>query len=404
MNNEIIMNISNNIDWNFGNIRTYYGVHTFHWYSSTFVPQIPNICISSFSKEGDTILDSFCGSGTSLVEASDLRRKFIGIDLNPFAIFISKVKTTPIDEELVLKEFTKMKDHLTNRQKSLFQSFEDDNNIKLHNFIDMNLWYHKKTLFELNIIKNYIYENIENHDIRDLFILTLSDRLNYCSIHSKRTYGYIADNCTNAKKYKRHYINAITAFLKKLEKNIGILKKDHINPLFNNEFYIANSKDLSFIENDTIDFIVTSPPYPIVTDYNMGFRLSYYFLNDYMDNFIQKHGKNVSMQGINSELEYLNFFKKKEIGARYRRHNKNRYHDYLNDMKTSISQINEKLKENKYAVFVISGEEKIGISDCFINMFKENNFSIIKIIKRNISKNRVQYNNLDYENIYILKK
>lgn len=42
------------------------------------------------SNEGDTVADFFCGSGTTLVAAKKLRRKFIGVDCNPEALRITR--------------------------------------------------------------------------------------------------------------------------------------------------------------------------------------------------------------------------------------------------------------------------------------------------------------------------
>jgi DNA modification methylase len=49
---------------------------------ATFPPEIPEICIRAGSKPGDTILDPFCGSGTTGEVAMKLDRNFIGIELN----------------------------------------------------------------------------------------------------------------------------------------------------------------------------------------------------------------------------------------------------------------------------------------------------------------------------------
>lgn len=50
---------------------------------ATFPEKLVEPCILAGSKEGDTILDPFCGSGTTGVVAKRFNRNFIGIELNP---------------------------------------------------------------------------------------------------------------------------------------------------------------------------------------------------------------------------------------------------------------------------------------------------------------------------------
>ena len=80
---------------------TTYLTHNFHPFPAKFIPQIPRILIEQFSEPGDTVFDPFCGSGTTLVEASLLGRNSIGTDINPISILASRVKTTPLDANQV---------------------------------------------------------------------------------------------------------------------------------------------------------------------------------------------------------------------------------------------------------------------------------------------------------------
>ena len=59
-------------------------------YRGNWSPHIPRNLILKYSKEGETILDCFCGSGTSLIETKLLNRNGIGIDINPKAIKITQ--------------------------------------------------------------------------------------------------------------------------------------------------------------------------------------------------------------------------------------------------------------------------------------------------------------------------
>ncbi len=52
-------------------------------YHGNFIPQIPNQLIRRYTKENETILEPFMGSGTTLFECENLNRKYIGFDINP---------------------------------------------------------------------------------------------------------------------------------------------------------------------------------------------------------------------------------------------------------------------------------------------------------------------------------
>jgi site-specific DNA-methyltransferase (cytosine-N4-specific) len=81
------------LDWSFNGAKTSYLTHGLHPYPAKFIPQIPNALIQELSSVGDTVADIFCGSGTTLLEALQLKRNAIGIDANPLAALISRSKT-----------------------------------------------------------------------------------------------------------------------------------------------------------------------------------------------------------------------------------------------------------------------------------------------------------------------
>lgn len=76
-------------------------VHRLHPYKGKFIPQLVEYFLDShtdefkqqrFFKAGDIILDPFCGSGTTLVQASELNLHAIGVDISAFNAFISNTK------------------------------------------------------------------------------------------------------------------------------------------------------------------------------------------------------------------------------------------------------------------------------------------------------------------------
>lgn len=90
------------VNWDFAEVTKREAVHDVHPYPARFIPQIPRSLIQLFHPgDGSAVLDPFCGSGTTLVEAVLADRPAMGIDLHPLATLIAKVKTTPLDASLL---------------------------------------------------------------------------------------------------------------------------------------------------------------------------------------------------------------------------------------------------------------------------------------------------------------
>ena len=84
--------------------------HSFHEYKGRFYPQLAKACMNYAGlKEGDTVLDPFCGSGTTLVESFLFGANAIGVDINPIAYMLAKAKVNSLrlrSKDLALIEET----------------------------------------------------------------------------------------------------------------------------------------------------------------------------------------------------------------------------------------------------------------------------------------------------------
>ena len=72
-----------------------------HKYWARKPANVVRALISRYTEEGDLVLDPFCGSGVSLIEAARLGRPAIGIDVSPVAALVSRVATQFVDREAV---------------------------------------------------------------------------------------------------------------------------------------------------------------------------------------------------------------------------------------------------------------------------------------------------------------
>ncbi len=89
----------NQIDWSFSIRDKASKVEAIHPYPAKFIGEIPSAFLNTLPiPAGTAVLDPFCGSGTTLVEAQKFGRNSVGIDLNPIACLISRVKTASLAE------------------------------------------------------------------------------------------------------------------------------------------------------------------------------------------------------------------------------------------------------------------------------------------------------------------
>jgi len=68
-------------------------VHRLHPYLGKFIPQLVEVFLRKYFEKGQTVLDPFCGSGTTLVQANELGINAIGYDISSFNVLLTQAKT-----------------------------------------------------------------------------------------------------------------------------------------------------------------------------------------------------------------------------------------------------------------------------------------------------------------------
>ena len=142
-----------------------YATHGIHRYPAKFIPQVPRCCMEAYSDAGDSVLDPFMGSGTTLLESFFCGRNSYGIDIHPLAKLIAKVKITPL-EPVGLNEVA---EDLIARVKS----DQEDNSEWIPEIPNRDHWFRRSVLDELATVKKNIW-SMKKGDQQDFFKVCLS--------------------------------------------------------------------------------------------------------------------------------------------------------------------------------------------------------------------------------------
>ena len=157
-------------NFNFSGEDSTYSLHGLHSFPAKYPPQLPARFISIISEPGDLILDPMVGSGTTLLEAGLHGRRFLGFDIDPLSVIISKAKTTYIHpvtiaeiSDRIIIEATRRLSFGTEDLAKYFNSRYDE---KTKQFI--KYWFSENNILELVALYQLI-DVIDDENIRTLF-------------------------------------------------------------------------------------------------------------------------------------------------------------------------------------------------------------------------------------------
>ena len=244
--------------WDFRNDFTKYSNHGFHTYPAMMIPQVARRLIQMYGKDKEVLLDTFMGSGTALLEAKLHKnfKKAYGIDINPLALLISKVKTTPINPEILKEGYHKLIFRFNEDKKSVnFKQKE----ITKQNFFNIDFWFKPQVITDLAILKQNI-EKIKDKDVKDFFLIAFSETVRNVSNTRNREYKLYR---MSQSMLEKHNPNTFEEFKSKASKSIMGMEeyfKIH-NPKCQVNILAEDTRKLTSIPTNSVDLIVTSPPY-----------------------------------------------------------------------------------------------------------------------------------------------
>lgn len=427
----ILKKLPNNY-WDFKNENT--KEYTIHSYPAVMVPPISRNIINIVKQimEVDSLLDPFSGSGTVLVEGMLANIKTVyGNDINPLAIFISKVKTNKLDIHELKKEVSVLLENINNDYKKNIDFYEGadeyckknlditskngwgDNapkylreyiklnkiNFEVPDFKNIGYWFKPRVILQLQMIKNHIL-TIKKENIRNFIFVAFSELVRIVSNRRKGEFKMFRMLPAKVESFNPDVLKEFTYILenniKKMHSFVEVCKNNNSNSkvkIFNN-----NVIDLFCIPDSSIDLVITSPPYGdsrTTVAYGEYSRLSLQWLDLFelsqkeimmldkrlMGGVKFRNGFEVSIPSktLNKSLNTIKNIDLERAGDVY---------SFYLDLEKAISSISNKTKKGGYQFWVVANRtvkgELLKTDKIITEIASKYNMDYVYTIDRNI--------------------
>lgn len=370
-----------------------------HKYPATMLPQIGLELLKEFKAKKTNLLDPYCGSGSSFSSGLEYGiKEFVGFDLNPLAILISKAKLNYIETDALNIEKDKIKNDII--KKNYNSNYEILKSKILNNIKNIDFWIEKKTQEDLIFIYSII-ENIKNKaDIKNIFTLAFSETLREASYTRNNEFKLF-----RMRNYKNYKPDTLYIFSQKLD----LIVENYLNvyqpKLKNIGFNLYNS---SFTPtNIMFDNILTSPPYGD-SKTTVAYGQFSTFINEWLGFENARKLDSILMGGKKVKSLYTKGLIKKYIFEIEKIDKKRALEvsSFYFDLEESIKSLLDSINKNGLCFFVVGNRRVKNIelpTDKFIaQIFKKNNFKHITTIERKISNKAMPIKNSPTNKIGIL--
>lgn len=286
-------------------------VHRLHPYLGKFIPQLVEVFLRKYFSPGETILDPFVGSGTTLVQANELGIHAVGYDISSFNVLLCRAKTTHYHLKQARSEvLDALKKASAASQDGIHQLSlfglppQEITTLKTDNEY-LNQWYAPQALRELLTYRQVIEQgDYEYHDLLSVILcraarsarLTTHFDLDFPKQPQREPYwcykhSRMCQPTADALKFLERYS---LDTLERIEAYLALQTTATVN------VYHADSRQMDV---EPIDGVITSPPYVGLIDYHKQHAYAYHLLGLH-DNSHREIGAAADGSGKNAKLQY----------------------------------------------------------------------------------------------------
>jgi DNA methylase len=236
-------------------------VHGFHTYPARMHPTTAARLVLAFSEgRGATVLDPFCGSGTVLVEAMIAGRRAVGVDLNPLAVRLARLKTGRRDARFgeavstTARAVAALADGRRERRAGATRRYPAEDVAAFDPHV----------LLELDSLRaGIVAQGEEDADVREALTLVLSSILLKVSRRVSDTSTAEAPRRIAAGYPARLFARKAAELARRLAELAAVMPAD-ATPA---RIALDDAARLRSVPASSVDAVVTSPPYASTYDY-----------------------------------------------------------------------------------------------------------------------------------------
>jgi len=366
-------------------------IHPIHPFPARMAPSIVSDNLPNNGKPL-RVLDPMAGSGTSLVIARARGHQAIGCDTDPLAVKIAHTWCSDISSDRLSQRARSILDKAVEIARDLTpeKAYPPRTDDETKQFIDF--WFDDSSRVQLTALSNCI-SHVSDPDEKNLLWSALS-RL----IITKKKGVSLAMDVSHSRPHRKYEKAPVRPFDKFLDAVEYIIKKAPFrdgNSQFSPAIVTKGDARLLPFSNNSVDLVITSPPYLNAIDYIRGHKLSLVWMGYSVRSLRTVRSTNIGVERSVSLPEagkMLCILKKMgdtdDLDTRYR----GMIMRYLNAMSTVLSECRRVLKDSGQAIFVIGDSKIRGVyinnSEALISLARERGFELALRTSRPLPESR----------------
>ena len=319
-------------------------LQTVHPFPARMAPELARKSVSALPT-GALVLDPMCGSGTVLRVAVERGLDCIGVDVDPLSVLMSRVWTTPLDSTMLHLRAIETANTAKTLSASEIKRITDDNTRRF-----IIYWFARQQRLAIMRLATVLAR--DDGPMRDALFIALS-RI----IVTKEMMASLARDTSHSRPHRvasNNDFDVYAGFVRSAKSLAKRLQPERISGT--SSIYQDDARSLEHIGDDSVDLVLTSPPYLNAIDYLRGHRLALVWLGYSMDKL-----RHIRADSVGAERKFAGDDLPIDVGAFVTRSSSSTFgkrqlgwvNRYAKDMHMMLRQLRRVVRQSGKVVLVI---------------------------------------------------